>query len=57
MQNTTTNEVTRTVMVYYGNHDSGGQSEGHMIREAGESAERTANLLRQCGYRLVRIEG
>lgn len=48
--------TTRTVTVVYGNHDKGGpEVEGSMVREAGERAERAADLIRQCGYRTVTI--
>ena len=48
------NATTRTVTVVYGNHDQGAK-DGSMVREAGESAERTARLMRECGYRDVTI--
>lgn len=51
------NATTKTtVRVVYGKHDQGDERYGAMVREAGESAERTARLLRECGYGDVRIE-
>lgn len=41
--------------VIYANHDRG-SSGGTMIRDSIERAEWSAELMRQCGYRDVRIE-
>lgn len=45
-----------TYFVLYGDHDSGSGSQGFMVREGIESAERTASLMDQCGYRLIEIK-
>lgn len=41
--------------VIYANHDRGSNG-GTMIRDSIERAEWSAELMRQCGYRDVRIE-
>jgi hypothetical protein len=40
--------------ITYGNHDNGATS-GTMVRETAEQAERTAKLMRECGYQTVTV--
>lgn len=40
--------------ITFTNHDNGATG-GTMIRETREVAERTANLMRQCGYQTVTV--
>jgi hypothetical protein len=39
--------------IHYSNHDSGSKTCGTMVRETLQQAERTLNLLWDCGYRAV----
>lgn len=45
-----------TYFVLYGDHDSGSDSKGFMVREGFENAQRSAALLDQCGYRRVELK-
>lgn len=44
-----------TYFVFYGDHDGSEKSAGFMIREGFEKAERTAQLLYDCGYRFSEV--
>lgn len=41
--------------ITYSNHDSG-SSNGSMVRETKELADRTAKLMKECGYKTVTVE-
>ena len=47
---TATESRTATWVVEYSDHDCGAQS-GHFIRKSEKDAKRSADLMRQCGYR------
>ena len=40
--------------ITYSNHDNGATS-GHMIRDTQAAADRTAKLMRECGYQTVNV--
>lgn len=40
--------------ITYSNHDNGAIS-GHMVRDTQAAADRTAKLMRECGYKTVTI--
>lgn len=40
--------------ITYGNHDNGATS-GQMIRDTQAAADRTAKLMRECGYQSVTV--
>jgi hypothetical protein len=46
--------ATRTWVVEYSDHDAGSAG-GHMIRRTRKDAERTARLLKGCGYRKTSV--
>lgn len=52
--NDTNTKGTQMFKITYGDHDCGCTG-GSMIRETRERAERTAQLMGECGYRTVAI--
>ncbi len=54
MEHNTNKEQKMEYKIEYSNHDKGAQS-GSMVRETAQRAERTAKLMKECGYRTVTV--
>lgn len=50
------NMTEETYFVFYGEHDSGSDGCGFMVREGLEVAKRTEERLWECGYRRIELK-